>query len=1154
MRASRLYACVVALCFFAIANGGTATEIVPPAPECKTVRSDTTTTDVSCVLEVSSGYPQVLEINCTYPGNTTDISGWQEIPDSATNNVTITLRNLTEFKIYTCEACVSNAVGDRSDIFYFNFTSGGNTTNCTKQKPECDIKSTNWSSASITCNVESQEECPSWETLGLICSPDYNETREELMRYNSSVDVYLTDLDVFQNYTCQIFLNGSAGVSESTYLNFTTIGEVYPPSDVKFIYLDDHTYNVTWTNVEIPIRQTYWIRIQGLGKLRNSHFIEEKCAAALDLQQSSTTVGYFVFSDALPDFGYNVSIFSETPAGNGPTVSTILETNATASQPPQNVTVTHEEFLESPNNLTFRATIYWSTPCNTNGPALYFVVSLEGVYSENSGIKDLRSCQKNYQNDTRNYACTIDVAASTFYNGSITLIGEDELVGLPANLTSFRSPDNCKQMFTVNVTSDMFTLSWTEPTNRPGKIWNYSVSVDSLGPGYPPVPNCNYYSGTKNYTTKGNIWNHTYDGAYPYFNYVVRVEANTIRGRGPPALYNLTTEGLAPANVENYKSYEIQTRRNDNESYEVTALMKFTPSCFANGPNIQLRLDYTATRPGCPTISETVTKDATAQFSIDLRPEYTYRYSVSSTNTFSANSTDIHTFVSPSGVPKIDSTVVLSEVQTGETQVNLVLKKSDFDDTRGDVKYLAIIVSNENVTGGAFGNWDSVVWPEPRGNAAIYYQASKPFWTPWSENDTVQFVLGSDDQCTGEQFCNRPLTSGTRYYIIVRVFTADFYRNNWPVSLETEATSSVQLILKIIFGLLGFALLGLTLFILWRKGIIKNLIEKKPQEPLREIPIKKFVEYCKRLEENPDELKSQYTELCEESKLICESMETVFARKPENKRKNRYTNILPYDHTRVRLNIDEDDEMCTDYINASYIKGFSGEAEYIATQGPLPSTCRDFWKMVLQENISMIVMVSRFIENNKEKCYKYFPNNHEHMQIGDDIEVRCCTELHFGIYCVRGLQVKKDLKQLSVTHMQFLEWPDFGVPSDTENMLLFCHQFQERWKYTGGMAIVHCSAGVGRTGTLIAMDILLRTIKAGKNINVFNTVLELRKQRINMVQTEKQYMYIYSLIKSIIEHPACDEEYIEEHFYENVDVNNSLQNTLLKENIVETPL
>lgn len=111
--------------------------------------------------------------------------------------------------------------------------------------------------------------------------------------------------------------------------------------------------------------------------------------------------------------------------------------------------------------------------------------------------------------------------------------------------------------------------------------------------------------------------------------------------------------------------------------------------------------------------------------------------------------------------------------------------------------------------------------------------------------------------------------------------------------------------------------------------------------------------------------------------------------------------------------------------------------------------------MVVQENVSIIVMVCQFVEQNKEKCFHYFPNNHETVSFGP-FEVKCLTELHFGTHCIRTLQVRKDTEQRDVIHMQFLEWPDFGVPQGTDNMLHFCSQLREKIEREGGLVAVHC--------------------------------------------------------------------------------------------------
>nr|CAD7448282.1 unnamed protein product [Timema bartmani] len=210
------------------------------------------------------------------------------------------------------------------------------------------------------------------------------------------------------------------------------------------------------------------------------------------------------------------------------------------------------------------------------------------------------------------------------------------------------------------------------------------------------------------------------------------------------------------------------------------------------------------------------------------------------------------------------------------------------------------------------------------------------------------------------------------------------------------------------------------------------------------------------------------------------------------------------------------EETCRDH-DASF--GYSGEEEYIATQGPKEETCADFWRMVYQHNVKLIVMVTQFEEQNKVKCHRYFPPLRENLVIADFV-VRCTTELSFPIYTDRTLVIHKNGRKKSVKHFHFQEWPDFGCPENTHFMLQFCSTMRQHIEDDAGLTLVHCSAGVGRTGTLIAIDILLQHIKENKKIDIFNTVYQLRQQRTNMVQTELQYKYIYQCLLEALQDAA----------------------------------
>lgn len=285
------------------------------------------------------------------------------------------------------------------------------------------------------------------------------------------------------------------------------------------------------------------------------------------------------------------------------------------------------------------------------------------------------------------------------------------------------------------------------------------------------------------------------------------------------------------------------------------------------------------------------------------------------------------------------------------------------------------------------------------------------------------------------------------------------------------------------------------------------------------IALKKLPAHCDHMLEDPSKMHSEYELLKNMSDDIIYRESFIAAQMPDNKVKNRYTNILPYDSTRVKL-IPEGNDFFSDYINASYIKGYTNEIEYIATQGPKEETSRDFWRMIYQEPVKVIVMVTQFEEMGKPKCHKYFPNLRENIVLGD-ISIWCTTELHFPLYTSRTLVLAKDDRKRSITHLHFREWPDFGCPSTPDLMLQFCQVMRQHIIVAQpGITVVHCSAGVGRTGTLIAVDILLQQINENKKISVFDTVYKLRKHRVNMVQSEAQYVYIYKCLKEALENPS----------------------------------
>ncbi|XP_032903737.1 tyrosine-protein phosphatase non-receptor type 11-like isoform X3 [Amblyraja radiata] len=247
----------------------------------------------------------------------------------------------------------------------------------------------------------------------------------------------------------------------------------------------------------------------------------------------------------------------------------------------------------------------------------------------------------------------------------------------------------------------------------------------------------------------------------------------------------------------------------------------------------------------------------------------------------------------------------------------------------------------------------------------------------------------------------------------------------------------------------------------------------------------------------------------------------------ENKNKNRYKNILPFDNTRVSLKEVDESVVGADYINANDItNGKSGDdcKNYIATQGCLQNTINDFWKIIYQENAHVIVMTTKEIERGKNKCVRYWPDLETSKEYGL-ISVRNLEERMAQDYIVRDLEVTRiDQNDLPrhIWHYQYLSWPDHGVPNEPGGVLSFLDQVNRAQQSIPDMGpiIVHCSAGIGRTGTIIVIDMLISDISRQGldcDIDIPKTIQIVRKQRSGMVQTEAQYKFIYMAVQQYIE-------------------------------------
>ncbi|XP_070764618.1 receptor-type tyrosine-protein phosphatase C [Enoplosus armatus] len=241
------------------------------------------------------------------------------------------------------------------------------------------------------------------------------------------------------------------------------------------------------------------------------------------------------------------------------------------------------------------------------------------------------------------------------------------------------------------------------------------------------------------------------------------------------------------------------------------------------------------------------------------------------------------------------------------------------------------------------------------------------------------------------------------------------------------------------------------------------------------------------------------------------------AKKPCNVPKNRYVDILPYDFNRVQLTSGNGEAGC-DYINASFIDGYKESKKYIAAQGPKDETVSDFWRMVWEQQSSIIVMVTRCEEGNRVKCAQYWPSPERETEIFEEFIVKLNSEDHCPDYTIRHLSLTNKREKNSereVTHIQFMSWPDHGVPGEPHLLLKLRRRVNAFKNFFSGPIVVHCSAGVGRTGTYIGIDAMMEGLEAEGRVDIYGYVVRLRRQRCLMVQVEAQYILIH---QALLEH------------------------------------
>lgn len=303
-------------------------------------------------------------------------------------------------------------------------------------------------------------------------------------------------------------------------------------------------------------------------------------------------------------------------------------------------------------------------------------------------------------------------------------------------------------------------------------------------------------------------------------------------------------------------------------------------------------------------------------------------------------------------------------------------------------------------------------------------------------------------------------------------------------------------------------------------GAVKEDIEKRFPTVKKE----DFLQHVQSLHADTDVGFSH--EFDEINKLTSVALKADVGMYPENKQKNRYVNIQAYDHSRVLLQRSmQVRQRQSDYINANYIDGYMKPKAYIATQGPMPNTFADFWRMVWEQNSVVIVMITKLVERTRRKCDQYWPE--DGIETYGPIQVKhvnTFSRAHYTvrIFSLKNVKLKKQFSERIVHQFHYTEWPDHGVPDFTLPVLKFVQKSAAMNPIRAGPIVVHCSAGVGRTGTYILIDSMIDQIKDLGTINIPAFLLKIRQQRNFLVQTEDQYMLIHDALAEYLLCPLTE--------------------------------
>ncbi|KAK3558495.1 hypothetical protein QTP86_018148, partial [Hemibagrus guttatus] len=866
----------------------------------------------------------------------------------------------------------------------------------------------------------------------------------------------ITDLNPGVSYTILISAVAADNITEGEAISLSVYTK---PGTVSSLT----TVNVTTTSILL-----YWIEAGG----KISHYVIQYENFNMTVNET-TEITRINITNLTPGVQYTFKVFAvaadNKTEGNYSCISAYTKPDTVRNLTTVNVTTTS-------------ILLYW---IEAVGKISHYVIQYENFNMTVNKTTEITRI--NITNLTPGVQYTFKVFA---------VAADNKTEGNYSCISAYAKPDTVSNLTTVNVTTTSILLYWTEAV---GKISHYVIQYE----------NFNMTVNNTTEITRINIANLTPGVQYTFKVFAVAADNKTEGNYScisaytkPDAVRNLTSSDVTTSSMVlrwdepsgKWSFFRVQWMNNNITSYianiNITDLKPGTNYTFAvsavaadNKTEGSMVKVSTCTEPPVPSMTENVTIEVTPISQNIINLQFSASLLNGSNGPIEAYgvllSTDPQSNISNSVL-----TMTYSDWKNGTTKAYLtVLKLNENENKNRKSNMITIVIGNYSdvLINTAYQNG-------PLGNQE--YRVALVLFTYLEINDRLVDIQQS-------------------------IYSITPFAKNIAKPLEPQSYT-IAIVLGVLLPIIVLLIIAIIVLVIQKRRITKdytdipvNNLRTKISIPVR---LEEFEAYFKKQQLDSN---CGFAEQYEDLKVVGTAQTKNSALAMENKGKNRYNNVLPYDSSRVKLSIHG--SPFDDYINANNISGYNSKKEYIAAQGPLPATVNEFWRMIWEKHCHTIVMLTKCYEQGRVKCEKYWPPE---SKLYSNILVTTTSEIELEDWTIREFTIKnvKTAETRNVRQFHFTAWPDHGVPETTEVLINFRHLVREHMDSfsRNAPAVVHCSAGVGRTGTFIALDHLIFQIERDSMVDIYGIIYDMRMHRPLMVQTEDQYVFLNQCASDII--------------------------------------